>query len=201
MPFPGIDAPLPMARPESWPKSSGETKAKADAPKQALAYANPDANNEDIGLPPKAVAPKMRAGVAYYDISAHTIYLPDGTRLEAHSGNGQYRDNPRYVSMKNRGPTPPNTYKLSMRESLFHGVPALRLTPTDGINKYDRVGLLAHTYLRRRPGDSAGCLAVKDYYKFLKYYQRGEIRTLVIVPKFSGVAPAKRSTLASLFGG
>src|SRR5208282_4855588 len=35
---------------------------------------------------------------AVYDISARTVYLPDGTRLEAHSGLGDRLDNPRYVS-------------------------------------------------------------------------------------------------------
>jgi hypothetical protein len=204
MTSPEIEAPLPMARPEGWPKApphAPETGAKTEPPKHALSYASPNTSNEEIGLPPKTMAPKPQVGVAYYDISAHTIYLPDGTQLEAHSGNGRYRDNPQYVAMKNRGPTPPNTYKLSMRESLFHGVPALRLTPRDGINKYNRDGLLAHTYLRRRPGDSAGCIAIKDYYKFLKYYQRGEIHTLVIVPKLNGSVPKQHSTLASLFGG
>jgi hypothetical protein len=204
MPQPAFEAPLPMARPEGWPKAPApvvEQKAKAEPPKQVLAYANPNVDDGSDGLPPKAVAPKMQAGVAIYDISAQMVYLPDGTRMEAHSGLGEFRDNPRYVAVKGKGPTPPNTYKLSMRESLFHGVPALRLTPSDGQLKYGRNGLLAHTYLRRRPGDSAGCIAFKDYYKFLKYYKRGEISQIVVVAKLSDAPPAKRSTLASLFGG
>lgn len=194
-----IGAPLPTTKSENSKRQlpSGN-KAEIPPPVRALAYARPDVSDEDSGLPPRAAVPHIEAGVAYYDISAHTIYLPDGARLEAHSGNGKYKDDPRYASVKDHGPTPPNTYKLSMRESLFHGVPALRLTPADGINKFGRVGLLAHTYLRRRPGDSAGCIAVKDYYRFLKYYQRGEIHTLVIVPKFEGSKP---TTLASLFDG
>ena len=51
-----------------------------------------------------------------------------------------------------RGATPPATYELKLRESLFHGVRALRLTPIDS-NVYGRDGLLAHTYMlgpRRR---------------------------------------------------
>ncbi len=37
------------------------------------------------------------AWTAVYDISAHTVYLPDGTKLEAHSGRGGRLDDPRYV--------------------------------------------------------------------------------------------------------
>ena len=35
---------------------------------------------------------------AVYDISAHMVYLPDGTKLEAHSGLGSKLDDPRYVA-------------------------------------------------------------------------------------------------------
>lgn len=205
MPDPQIDAPLPMARPEGWPKAPAPVadatpKARPEAPKQALAYASPDINDNEDGLPRKTAIPHVQAGVAIYDITAKMVYLPDGTRMEAHSGIGQYRDNPRYVAMKGKGPTPPNTYKLSMRESLFHGVPAMRLTPVDGIKKFGRDGLLAHTYLRRRPGDSAGCIVFKDYYKFLKYYKSGAINQVVVVESARDM-PKKRSVLASLFGG
>lgn len=199
---PDFEAPLPMARPEGWPKPPAPpATAKNDAPKQALAYASPNVDNEEMGLPRKAVAPQMQAGVAIYDISAHTVYMPDGTRFEAHSGLGQYRDNPKYKNVKTKGPTPPNTYRLSMRESPFHGVPALRMTPQYPDKMYGRNGILTHTYLRRRPGDSAGCVAFKDYYKFLKYYKRGEIHTMVVVESLGNDAPQKKSVFASLFGG
>src|SRR5262249_49736888 len=49
---------------------------------------------------------------AIYDIAARTVYLPNGRRLEAHSGFGSYMDDARYVNLKRQGPTPPNTYKL-----------------------------------------------------------------------------------------
>ena len=77
-------------------------------------------------------------GVAIYDISAATVYLPNGERLEAHSGLGYMVDNPRYADRKNTGPTPPNTYKLVGLEGRFHGVEALRLVPVDGYDKYGR---------------------------------------------------------------
>ncbi|SOC86224.1 Protein of unknown function [Ensifer adhaerens] len=202
---PNFDAPLPMARPEGWPKSPAPSvAAKDEAPKQALAYASPQVDNEEMGLPRKAaIAPKLQAGVAIYDITAKTVYMPDGTKFEAHSGLGQYRDNPKYKAMKGKGPTPPNTYTLSMRETPFHGVPALRMTPKDRTRMYGRDGILTHTYLRRRPGDSAGCIAFKDYYKFLKYFKRGELHTIVVVESLGNDAPTggKKSFLASLFGG
>ncbi len=202
---PDFDAPLPMARPEGWPKPPAPpVAAKNEAPKQALAYASPQVDNEEMGLPRKAaVMPKMQAGVAIYDITAKTVYMPDGTRFEAHSGLGQYRDNPKYKNVKTKGPTPPNTYRLSMRESPFHGVPALRMTPQYPSKMFGRDGILTHSYLRRRPGDSAGCIAFKDYYAFLKYFKRGEIHTMVVVESLGNDAPTggKKSFLASLFGG
>src|SRR5262245_11401302 len=75
------------------------------------------------GLPPvQEIEKKPDADrrTAIYDITARTVYLPSGERLEAHSGYGPYMDDPRYVKMKNRGPTPPNVYKLTLRGSLFH---------------------------------------------------------------------------------
>jgi hypothetical protein len=90
-----------------------------------------------------------------------------------------------------------------MRESPFHGVPALRMTPQDRSRMFGRDGILTHTYLRRRPGDSAGCIAFKDYYSFLKYYKRGEVHTIVVVESLGNDAPTggKKSFMASLFGG
>ena len=134
--------------------------------------------------------------VAVYDISAATVYMPNGERLEAHSGLGVMRDNPSYVKQKNRGPTPPHTYNLHMREALFHGVEAIRLTPIDGNNRYNRDGLLAHTYMLRNRGDSNGCVVFRDYARFLRAFKRGEVKQLVVVPRM----PAQNSArIASLF--
>ena len=80
-------------------------------------------------------------------ISARAVYLPDGTRLEAHSGLGAALDDLRYVSERAVGPTPPHLYELTMRESLFHGVQALRLNPVGDGGLYGRAGLLAHPYM------------------------------------------------------
>lgn len=196
--------PLPMARPDGLigkPALGSKEVQRSAAP--VLAYAKPNAlieDDEDDAVPrydKPVFSPKLRAGVAIYDIENSTVYLPNGERLEAHSGLGKMRDNPRYANKKMRGPTPPHTYVLTMREAPFHGVEALRLTPVEGSDAiYDRVGLLAHTYMLGKNGDSNGCVSFKDYKRFLAAYKRGEIKQLVVVPRLNN-KPA--STLASLF--
>jgi len=123
---------------------------------------------------------------AIYDISAHTVYLPSGERLEAHSGLGGYMDDTRSVHLKSRGPTPPNVYELSLRESLFHVVQAIRLTPVDGSKMYGRDGILAHPFMLGPEGQSNGCVSLKDYPAFLKAYRRGEITRIVVVEQLDG---------------
>jgi hypothetical protein len=118
---------------------------------------------------------------AVYDIAARAVYLPNGTTLEAHSGLGDRRDDPRYVNVKNNGPTPPNTYYLSLREELFHGVRAIRLTPVDDQKMFGRAGMLAHTYMLGPQGDSNGCVSFKDYPAFLQAYLKGDVDRLVVV--------------------
>ncbi len=118
---------------------------------------------------------------AVYDISARTVYLPDGTRLEAHSGLGDRLDNPRYVSERMHGPTPPHVYELALREGSFHGVQALRLNPIGEGDLFGRAGLLAHPFMLGPNGDSNGCVSVKDYEAFLRAYQNGLIKRLVVV--------------------
>lgn len=172
------------------------------APSPVMAYARPDAGA--LRIDPSAVdaptlRPKLSAGTAIYDITAATVYLPNGERLEAHSGLGKMRDNPRFVHQKNRGPTPPHTYKLSLRESLFHGVQALRLTPIGGEGKiFNRNGLLAHTYMLGKGGDSNGCVSFRDYKRFLAAFRRGDIRQLIVVERMD--APSTKSRFAWLFG-
>jgi len=118
---------------------------------------------------------------AIYDISSHTVYLPNGRRLEAHSGLGRHIDNPRSVAMRNIGVTPPNVYELKMRESLFHGVRALRLIPQDDSKMYGRSGILAHSYMLGPNGQSNGCVSFNDYSAFLDAYLRGDITRIVVV--------------------
>ncbi len=120
---------------------------------------------------------------AVYDISARTVYLPDGTRLEAHSGYGDRLDDPRYVNERMRGATPPSVYELRPREALFHGVQALRMTPIGDKPLFGRAGLLAHSYMLGPNGDSNGCVSFKNYDAFLRAYESGEIRKLAVVAK------------------
>jgi len=119
--------------------------------------------------------------IAIYDIAAHTVYMPNGDKLEAHSGLGERLDNPRCVNVKMKGPTPPNVYKMSMRERAFHGVRAIRLTPVDETRMFGRDGMLAHTYMLRNRGHSNGCVVFSNYPMFLAAFQRGEVDRLVVV--------------------
>lgn len=120
---------------------------------------------------------------AIYDITARTVYLPSGRRLEAHSGFGDMMDSPRHVNARMKGATPPNVYTLTLRERLFHGVRAIRLNPVDDSRMYGRAGILAHTYLLGPNGQSNGCVSFNDYNEFLKAYLRGEITRLAVVER------------------
>jgi hypothetical protein len=125
--------------------------------------------------------PDADSRTAVYDIVAHTVYLPNGRRLEAHSGLGSQLDDPRYISAKGRGPTPPNVYDLTLREELFHGVRAIRLNPVDDGKMFGRDGMLAHTYMLGPNGQSNGCVSFSDYPAFLNAFLRGEVDRLVVV--------------------
>jgi hypothetical protein len=147
-----------------------------------LAFAGSDGGITSDGKDAVAAAPSFDRQTAVYDISAKKVYMPDGTRLEAHSGLGSRLDDPKGVREKMRGATPPHIYDLKPREALFHGVPALRLTPVGGEAAiFGRTGLLAHTYMLGPNGDSNGCVSFKDYSAFLKAYRNGEVKRLVVV--------------------
>ena len=163
---------------------------KRESTTSLLSFASADANV--TGSIPSTLAQNPMLGgsppydrqTAVYDISAHMVYLPDGTRLEAHSGLGSRIDDPRSSQMRMVGVTPPHIYELKPREALFHGVPALRLTPIGGEDKiFGRVGLLAHTYMLGPNGDSNGCVSFKDYYAFLEAYRSKGIRRLAVLAR------------------
>jgi len=125
----------------------------------ALAYAAPD----DAGLV-GSIAGRYDQWTAVYDISAHKVYLPDGSVLEAHSGS-----------------TPVNIYDLKPRESLFHGVEAIRLIPVDESQVFGRSGFLAHTYMLGPNGESFGCVSFRDYDAFLQAFKEQKIKHLAVV--------------------
>jgi Protein of unknown function (DUF2778) len=120
---------------------------------------------------------------AVYDISARTVYMPDGSKLEAHSGYGSLMDDPAHVNEHNVGATPPTVYDLRPRESIFHGVQALRMIPVEENSTLGRSGLLVHPYMLGPNGDSNGCVSIKNYDKFLKAFGNGEVKRLVVVPR------------------
>jgi hypothetical protein len=135
---------------------------------------------------------------AVYDISAHAVFMPNGSKLEAHSGLGRLMDDPAHVSERDVGATPPNIYDLKPREQLFHGVQALRMIPVGDNGTLGRSGLLAHSYMLGPNGDSNGCVSIKNYEKFLRAFQNGEIRRLVVVASLSdAVSTSRRSTSRS----
>jgi hypothetical protein len=150
-----------------------------------LASLTPDSGL--FGKAPDLAALGYDSRTAVYDIKARALYLPSGVAIEAHSGMGALMDDPDHVDQRMVGATPPATYDLKPREKLFHGVRALRMTPTDGTSALGRVGLLTHTYMLGPRGDSNGCVSIKDYDRFLKAYDNGEFNRLVVVPSLSGV--------------
>lgn len=149
----------------------------------AMAYAPPDGGLTGGGGRLSGIGPREAVSdrfTAVYDISAKTVYLPDGTRLEAHSGLGQFMDKPDFAHLRMRGVTPPALYDLREREALFHGVRAIRLTPINSA-VHGRSGLLAHTYMLGPNGQSNGCVSFRDYQKFLNAYLSGQVKRLKVV--------------------
>jgi hypothetical protein len=127
---------------------------------------------------------------AIYDITAHTVYLPSGRRLEAHSGLGSLMDNPHHVRLRMRGPTPPNIYNLAFRERIFHGVRAIRLNPVDEGRMHGRDGILAHSYMLGGNGQSNGCVSFRNYPEFLDAFRKGEVSRLAVVDRLE-IPPGK----------
>jgi type VI secretion system (T6SS) effector TldE1-like protein len=145
--------------------------------KVELAYASADTDGMTAGT----TGGLYDRQTAVYDISAHMVYLPNGTALEAHSGLAGALDDPGSAKERDRGVTPPDVYTLRPREHLFHGVAALRLIPVDENKVFGRSGLLAHTFMLGPNGQSNGCVSFRDYDAFLKAYQNGEISKLAVV--------------------
>jgi type VI secretion system (T6SS) effector TldE1-like protein len=153
-----------------------------------LAYASADVSITGSILkeqnPMLGGRPPYDKETAVYIIGSKTVYLPDGTQLEAHSGLGSKMDDPKFSHVRMQGVTPPHIYTLKPREALFHGVPALRLTPIGGEDKiFGRDGLLAHTYMLGGTGQSNGCVSFKDYYAFLDAYKNKGIRKIAVIAK------------------
>jgi Protein of unknown function (DUF2778) len=177
--------PLPQPHPA---KHEIDHLLAGQAAPQVAAAAPPRASIAEKSVSPQQAQNKslllsgLGSRTAVYDISARTVYLPNGEKLEAHSGLGDKLDDPRYVHVRMLGPTPPNVYDLTLRAQPFHGVQAIRLNPLDDDQMFGRAGMLAHTYMLGPNGQSNGCVSFRDYQKFLDAYLRGDIDRLVVVP-------------------
>jgi Protein of unknown function (DUF2778) len=174
-----IEFNVALAAPAPSKRSDGAAPARTDAPPSELQ------KRLDVTPPGVSQLPSQYDKfTAVYDLTAHTVYLPDGSRLEAHSGLGELIDDPSHVEEKDRGSTPPHVYDLTLREDLFHGVQALRLNPIGGSDAiFGRAGLLAHTYMLGPRGDSNGCVSFKNYDAFLQAFQSGQVKHLAVVAR------------------
>jgi hypothetical protein len=178
----------PAKPPTIFERLFGKFESSMSNSGSALAYASADMSSTSSLGPASQNIASVGTGALYdrqtavYDISAHMVYLPDGTKLEAHSGLGSSLDDPRSASIRMRGVTPPHLYDLKPREALFHGVAALRLNPVGGEDSiYGRSGLLAHTFMLGPNGDSNGCVSFRDYNAFLDAYRNKGVRRLAVV--------------------
>jgi hypothetical protein len=206
------EIPLPEAKPaletvtiqkpvveEEQPVARSKREKAKDKNKEDVALAKPERSLFGDLFKGKGVSstgwPGRGTKVAIYDVSAATVYMPDGTKLRAHSGIGKMRDNPRYEHVKMSGPTPAGIYRLKMRERRFHGVEAIRMTSIDGRDPKNRTGLLTHTNLLRGQKGSHGCVAFQNYEPFLNAFKRGKITMMVVVPEL----PSSRNQLAALY--
>ena len=156
--------------PNAWPPATAPARQGARPP---AAEASP------------ALVPLISNRTAVYDIGAHQVYLPNGDTLEAHSGLARHVDDPRFVTLKNRGPTPPNVYSLALREVPFHGVRAIRLIPLNAARMFGRDGILAHSYMLGPSGQSNGCVVFANYAAFLDAFLRGEVEHLIVVERLA----------------
>lgn len=187
-----MQAPVPTAVRAQGSERTTVAAQTADAPKPGDMLSGLDfffrffEPKPDTAYPLLASNPKT----AVYDISAHTVYMPDGKKLEAHSGFGEFLDDPSSVGRRDLGPTPPNIYRLSLRPALFHGVQALRMTPAGDGKMFGRNGFLAHPYMLGEDGASNGCLSLRNYEAFLRAYQVGEVKQVIVLPRLDA-KPAK----------
>ncbi|MDO9413130.1 MAG: DUF2778 domain-containing protein [Pseudolabrys sp.] len=193
-----VAAPLPPSRPDI---KAEQDVASLDVPNNGVVRTMPVAPGPQLAaLPPQ---PKADPGIldklfgdsdraakdviaanprtVLYDITKRAVYMPDGEKLEAHSGFGEFMDDPDSMHRKNVGVTPPNVYTVSFREKPFHGVRALRMKPVGGGNMYNRDGFLTHSFLLGPNGQSNGCISLKDYDKFLQAYEDGKFDRIIVL--------------------
>ena len=187
----------PDAAPVAAPKAIARVAPAPAGPQ--IAMLPPQQKPSDLGIFDKLFVDPDRAAKAIiaanpktvlYDITKRAVFMPDGEKLEAHSGFGQYMDDTQSVHRRDVGVTPPNVYTVSFREKLFHGVRALRMKPVGGANMYGRDGFLTHSFLLGSNGQSNGCISVLDYDKFLKAFEDGKFERIIVVRNADEPSPA-----------
>jgi hypothetical protein len=205
--------PLPLPRPDSIARQDipHQDFARQDIAPQAavrtvpvvvepqLAMLPPQAKPESgifdklFGDPDRAAKAVLAANpnAVLYDIAKRAVYLPDGQKLEAHSGYGQYMDDLESMHRKDVGVTPPNVYAVSFREKPFHGVRALRMKPVGSGNMYGRDGILAHSFLLGAEGASNGCISVRDYDKFVQAFEDGKFSQIIVLRSAEEPVPSQ----------
>lgn len=191
-PKPVVTAEVPVAAPAPVlpaPKPERVSKHEAMAAIDSRMAARDEAKAPPQPAPVTTIPttlPDAVSRTAVYDITGSVVYMPDGSKLEAHSGLGERMDDPRHIKVRMRGPTPPNVYVLTERERLFHGVRAVRLNPVYEDKMFGRDGMLAHTYMLGPNGQSNGCVSFKDYKKFLTAFLDGKVDKMVVVADLKG---------------
>jgi hypothetical protein len=199
-----VAAPLPLSRPDGIANQSIARNVPAAREPQVAALP-PQPKSGGLGLFDKLFGDPDRAAKAVlaanpntvlYDITKRAVYMPDGEKLEAHSGFGQFMDDPETVARKNVGVTPPNVYAVSFREKPFHGVRALRMKPVGNGDMYGRDGILAHSFLLGEAGASNGCISVRDYDKFLQAYEDGKFDRIIVLRSADESVPAQVASAA-----
>jgi Tlde1 domain len=67
---------------------------------------------------------------------------------------------------------------------------SLRRNPIDDGKMFGRDGILAHPYMLGSNGQSNGCVAFRDYPRFLQAFLSGKVDRLVVVPDL-GTEPSR----------
>jgi hypothetical protein len=127
----------------------------------------------------------LKAALRSMTLRHMSFTCPMETGWKRIPGSAAILDNPDDVSLRGRGPTPPNVYSLALREQLFHGIRAIRLIPVGEGNMFGRDGLLAHPYMLGPNGQSNGCVSLSDYPAFLSAFLRGEVDRLIVVERLA----------------
>jgi hypothetical protein len=194
-----VSLPLPMPRPDGIARQ-GVVRTTPVVIEPQVASLPPQPKPGELGILDRLFADPDRAAKAVlaanpktvlYDITKRAVYMPDGEKLEAHSGFGPFMDDTDSMHRKDVGVTPPNVYAVSFREKPFHGVRALRMKPVGGANMYGRDGILAHSFLLGEAGASNGCISVRDYDKFLQAYEDGKFDRIIVLRNVDEPGPSQ----------